>query len=289
MGIRFRKSINLGGGFRVNLSKSGVGYSYGVKGARITKTARGTTRKTVGIPGTGIYYTQEEGNHNASSNKTTPPCKDYGLEKSTNIMDVSASQPSEYQAFLNAVKKVQATNLISTLLICTFILCAIPFFIITGIIGIILKVYVHTKMPVSIEYELDDYSTNAYNNLTSTWMELNNNKKLWQILSATSVENKKAHGGASNSLKRVTVKAIKKCPYFIKTNIEPFGLKMKGQSLLFFPDKLLIVKGLKIGAVKYEDIQLGLGTSNFLEDEQVPSDAKVVGKTWLKVNKKWHS
>lgn len=28
MGFRYRKSINLGGGFRINLSKSGIGYSY---------------------------------------------------------------------------------------------------------------------------------------------------------------------------------------------------------------------------------------------------------------------
>jgi hypothetical protein len=27
MGLRYRKSVNLGGGFRVNFSKSGVGYS----------------------------------------------------------------------------------------------------------------------------------------------------------------------------------------------------------------------------------------------------------------------
>ncbi len=32
MGFRYRKSINLGGGFRINLSKSGIGYSWGVKG-----------------------------------------------------------------------------------------------------------------------------------------------------------------------------------------------------------------------------------------------------------------
>lgn len=31
MGIRLRKSINLGGGFLVNVSKSGVGYSWELK------------------------------------------------------------------------------------------------------------------------------------------------------------------------------------------------------------------------------------------------------------------
>lgn len=59
MGFRFRKSINLGGGFRINLSKSGIGYSWGMKGFRITKTAKGAIRTTLSIPGTGISYSKE--------------------------------------------------------------------------------------------------------------------------------------------------------------------------------------------------------------------------------------
>ena len=59
MGLRFRKSINLPFGFRINLSKSGVGFSWGVKGARITRTAKGKTQATVSLPGTGISYTQD--------------------------------------------------------------------------------------------------------------------------------------------------------------------------------------------------------------------------------------
>lgn len=58
MGLRFRKSINVGL-FRINLSKSGVGYSFGVKGARITKKSDGGTRLTAYIPGTGISYVKE--------------------------------------------------------------------------------------------------------------------------------------------------------------------------------------------------------------------------------------
>ena len=69
MGLRYRKSINLGGGFRINLSKSGVGYSWGVKGYRITKTAKGTIRRTASIPGTGISYVHETGKNN-SANQT---------------------------------------------------------------------------------------------------------------------------------------------------------------------------------------------------------------------------
>ena len=67
MGIRFRKSINLGGGARVNLSKKGIGYSVGVKGARVTKTAKGTIRKTVTIPNTNISHVTESSGKSKSS------------------------------------------------------------------------------------------------------------------------------------------------------------------------------------------------------------------------------
>ena len=58
MGLRYRKSINLGP-VRINLSKSGVGYSVGTKGYRVTKKADGGIRKTVSIPGTGISHVTE--------------------------------------------------------------------------------------------------------------------------------------------------------------------------------------------------------------------------------------
>lgn len=58
MGTRFRKSINFGP-LRVNISKSGVGYSVGNKYARITHTADGKKRTTLNIPGTGVSYVEE--------------------------------------------------------------------------------------------------------------------------------------------------------------------------------------------------------------------------------------
>ena len=57
MGWRYRKSLNLGP-LRINFSKSGVGYSFGGKGYRVTKTAKGTVRRTVTLPG-GISHVEE--------------------------------------------------------------------------------------------------------------------------------------------------------------------------------------------------------------------------------------
>lgn len=59
MGWRIRKSIDLGLGFKINISKSGVGYSWGVPGYRKTWKANGGKRITYSIPGSGISYVKE--------------------------------------------------------------------------------------------------------------------------------------------------------------------------------------------------------------------------------------
>lgn len=64
MGFNFRKIFNLGKGFKTTVSKSGVGFSWGMKGFRVTKTAKGDIKNTFSIPGTGISYT-----HNVATKK----------------------------------------------------------------------------------------------------------------------------------------------------------------------------------------------------------------------------
>ena len=57
MGFRFRKSIKLLPGIKLNFSKSGVSTTIGKAGASINISGRGT-RGTVGIPGTGVSYSE---------------------------------------------------------------------------------------------------------------------------------------------------------------------------------------------------------------------------------------
>lgn len=56
MGFRVRKSIQIIPGVRMNISRSGVGYSVGGKGMRVTRQANGRVTRTVGIPGTGVSH-----------------------------------------------------------------------------------------------------------------------------------------------------------------------------------------------------------------------------------------
>ncbi len=55
MGWSYRKAISLGP-FRMNVSKSGVGYSVGGQGFRTGIRANGRRYTRVSIPGTGLYH-----------------------------------------------------------------------------------------------------------------------------------------------------------------------------------------------------------------------------------------
>jgi hypothetical protein len=86
MGFRFRKSFKLGP-VRLNLSKSGVGASVGVRGARIGVGPRGA-RVNVGIPGTGIGWEQRisggaspRANELALAAMATPPTSGISLSR----------------------------------------------------------------------------------------------------------------------------------------------------------------------------------------------------------------
>jgi hypothetical protein len=54
--LRFRRSIRILPGIRVNLGKRGASLSIGAKGAHVT-IGHGKVRETIGLPGTGVSFT----------------------------------------------------------------------------------------------------------------------------------------------------------------------------------------------------------------------------------------
>lgn len=70
MGTRFRKSVKISKGTKINFSKSGVSFSLGGPGHSYNISGRGT-RTTVGIPGTGISYsTYSSNSHKKTSSNS---------------------------------------------------------------------------------------------------------------------------------------------------------------------------------------------------------------------------
>lgn len=71
--FRFRRSIKLGPGVRLNVSKTGIGASVGVRGARRSFHSSGRQTSSVGIPGSGLSYMQTRSGGGRS--RAAPPAE----------------------------------------------------------------------------------------------------------------------------------------------------------------------------------------------------------------------
>ena len=125
MGLNFRKSISLGHGLKINLSKGGPSISFGKKGLRQTISATGRSTTTVGIPGTGVYYSKQKnlknvvgglfgndkkkGKADTKSTKAAKTEKEPKAAKATKpTVDIEANQQkvAEYEAYIESIKSV---------------------------------------------------------------------------------------------------------------------------------------------------------------------------------------
>ena len=110
MGLNFRKSISLGKGLKLNLSKSGPSVSFGKSGFRQSVNLKGQARTTVGIPGTGIYYTKTNNVKNLvgglTGNKNTSAKGKKGTGKAADAKGTSGKAAAKSAKAAPAAKQV---------------------------------------------------------------------------------------------------------------------------------------------------------------------------------------
>lgn len=287
MGFRYRKSINLGGGFRVNISKSGIGYSWGVKGYRLTKTASGKTRQTISIPGTGISYVEESGGKSkrtASATKSQPVQVDkyanYSDVQKIGAVDANSFKPAEYEELFKQIKLAKLLNVL--LIVGAVLFINMPILTVLCLAGL---VYIHTKGRCYIEYEFDPVKEDEWNKLSAAWQGIASSELLRQITSTAKAKNKKVTAGIENAIDHINITAGNKLPWFIKTNVKPVVFNLNDCKLAILPDRLFLFDKKKYGAIDYKDITFELTAVGYLESEKVPKDAEIVKYAWAYANK----
>lgn len=291
MGFRMRKSINLGGGFKINLSKSGIGYSWGVPGYRITRTAKGTTRRTYSIPGTGLSYVDEPGrNRNRTPNynvRSVPqPLQKQDETRNIESAGIESFKAAEIGNITSAIEKTIRLNKWSTVMIvCVIFIPAYLLLAILPVLGILLKIVVRKSGAVQLVYTLDDEKEEEYNRRIGAWQILAEGDKEWQVIQESHVSNQKINAGASRNVKRVICKIDKATPFYINTNVDTIQIKLHKEILILLPDKVFIIRKGKVGLVNYDEVSIGVSQTQFIESDPVPKDTVVLGSTWQYVNK----
>ena len=114
MGFRFRKSVKIAPGVRLNIGKKSVGISAGVKGARVSVNSSGRKTTTVGLPGTGLSYSKSEkiGGH-AATDKHDQTAPEYTPTVDLPPIDPQPPRPPRTPKGILTLLKVLAVLLIA--------------------------------------------------------------------------------------------------------------------------------------------------------------------------------
>jgi hypothetical protein len=162
---------------------------------------------------------------------------------------------------------------------------AFPFLFILTFIFILLKIIVHTRGTINLDYIIEPDQQATVDGRINPMIKITNCANVWRIMQTSKVINRKYTAGANNTVKRIPCKATVKPPFPFKSNVEIATFKAGKETLLFLPDKLFIMQKSKIGALNYNDVINSSNTTRFIEEENVPKDAQIVGQTWKYVNK----
>ena len=301
MGFFLRKSISLGP-IRFNLSKSGIGVSAGIKGLRIGAGPRGNY---VHMGREGLYYRKTFSSRPVRqlAPSSTQPTADVVVPAEMDIIESSAvSQMTDCTATelleeLNGKhEKVSLWKIMAAACIIAVggAVVGVPVFMINfggwviaaAVLTIILTYwYDQFRKTTVLFYDFEPEAETRYQALHEGFEKLKFSARTWHIIAKAEVTDSKYHAGAANLISRDAVVFSMGTPPYMKTNIKVLILPCGKQTLYFFPERVLVYDGGKIGAVSYNDLEINISPTRFIEEESLPFDAKIVDRTWRYTNK----
>ncbi len=301
MGFYIRKSIRLGP-VRLNLSKSGIGTSIGIKGFRIGSGPRGNY---IHAGRNGFYYrtslpSSKSISRSAPALQQEPitsllpiPDATHGpfqnIESGDVLQMVDASSESLLEELNQKQKLIRFWPFIAALTTAAALLGNSDFLPWTAIAGIIVTIAVYyydeQRKSVVMFYDFEPEQEAIFQKLHNAFQLMANCRGIWHTEAQASIKDRKYHAGANALVKRNLIRLAFGQPSFVKTNINVPAIPAGKKTLYFFPDRLLIFQENTVGAVNYRDLKIALNQSRFVESGTVPSDAKIVDYTWHYVNK----
>lgn len=185
MGLRFRKSISVAKGVKVNINKKSAGVTVGKRGAHYTINTTGKQTASVGLPGTGLSYSKSFGGKK-KSNKASSSKK-------------SSSTPSAGDDLLNEAKAAGSNSGCIILAIAAVAIVAILVFGIWGIVKLIVnhKDKASTSDKGAVESVVDNDSSSSQSSSSSS--SSGSGETVWVTASGSKYHSKSDCGGISNA------------------------------------------------------------------------------------------
>lgn len=288
MGFYIRKSARIGP-FRLNLSKSGVGVSVGVRGFRVSSGPRGAM---IHMGRHGIYYRKSIGKRRRRNPTGTKPQRN----RDVNLVDGLTPIDSESVDQIVDVDSKEVVDLIretrqrfkTAWLTIPFLALAYfdPVFVVLATLYLVVALIVDKKRrTVHLAYDISDEMEHKIQHFYDEFRTAFTANAIWHISASGGVSDWKKSGGADRTIRRSKIRIAWGSPKGIHTNVKTPSIPVGTQTLHFFPDMVLIIEKKAVGTVAYSHLKVVESIANMLEEDTRPKDATQVGTTWKYVNK----
>lgn len=141
----------------------------------------------------------------------------------------------------------------------------------------------------SIKLEIDSGESffDLYKYTKKAFELLNESQKKWDFTSSKKTNRVAERTSAANTITRSEITISEKHLPILRTDMPALCFhNMNGGDLYLYPGFLLVYESKSdFAIISYNDLKINFRKTRFIESEQVPSDSKIVDKTWSKVNK----
>src|SRR5438552_3075059 len=293
-----RKALKLGP-LRLNLSKSGIGWSLGVKGARIGTKPSG--RRYVHLGRHGIYYRRSlssgDGPVVPQRQELLPPDPPPGALSPVASVGVghltdesSADLLAEILRVHNRISRaklallVGASACILAVAVGADATVLLALVTVTGVGFIWGNAQDREQGHVVLTFHLDESHQGAFDEVAAAFKEVVGAGRVRFVRARGATSDRRRQAGATELIETATVHPDFRPPPHVACNVPIARLPAGSQVLYVCPDRILVYQGSEVGAVRYEDLTVVDSVTRFIESEGVPADATVVDHTWRCVN-----
>jgi Protein of unknown function (DUF4236) len=311
MAWSYRKRIKIIPGVYLNVSKKGISTSIGVRGASVTFGQNGTYLNT-GIPGTGLSHRQK------ISSPSVPISEDTQSQNSEfvpdNIFSAEVHQVTsqDMQGIREAITaahkqrkelridlaRIRMSLIISQVKLVTLYIFLVGFFV-ESLTQIVKKECYDKKAAiqalllqiensrVKLELVFDDSIGILYNQVVKSFKSLAYSQKIWDVTGAYANDRVATRSAASTSIKITPVQFGIRALEDVTSTYDPLWMKnANGADFYFYPGFIVMFSDRKnFGLIGMNELKFKHESVRYIETSAVPHDAKIIDRTWAKVNK----
>ncbi len=312
MSLRYRRSVKLGKGLKLNLTKTGVGLTVGGKGAHYSVHSSGRRTTSVGIPGTGLYYQNRTGGSSRKSVDTPhnvgqpqpgavpmQATSGHAIGSSGSALAATSDNYSKFREQINTLFE-QRHALEAELKEAKSKHAGLVFAATVKFMSKKAKERrdQQTAVVSDLEQQLTDkvlhvaiskspLVTETWPACVDTFQKLMASQRIWDVTYTQAIDRVQARSYASNLINRTLIKRAAAPLDFIACDVECLALPNEnGPDIYIYPTFLLVFKSYQeFGIYDLKTIKNNLRLTQYVERDGVPSDTEVISQTWFKTNK----